>query len=166
MRCSGWPGSVNQNVEDMSEFVPVLLAQGKKRELDIEDPRWQTEEGKQLMTAGYRKEMESLVEDTNARVLVSLEKSRLLRSSVPDRILEPPPVFTFRTKDAGTREVKCRCTGPKTLTFRTWCEIAKLRAPRCLRVDRLLSFCVDNRETYKQLFCWPRGRKGQRDPST
>ena len=71
----------------MSELVPVFLAQEKKRELDLKDPRWQTEEGKQLVTEGFRKEMESLVEDTKAWVLVSLEKSRLLRSSVPDQIL-------------------------------------------------------------------------------
>ena len=38
VRGSGWPGSVNQNDEDMSELVPVLLAQGKKRELDLKDP--------------------------------------------------------------------------------------------------------------------------------
>ena len=77
---------MNQKDEDMSELVLVLLAHSKKRELDFKDPRWQTEEGKQLVTEGYRKEMESLVEDTNTWVLVSLEKSRLLRSSVPDQI--------------------------------------------------------------------------------
>ena len=37
------------------------------------------------MAEGYRKEMDSLVEDTKAWVPVSLEKSRLLRSSVPHR---------------------------------------------------------------------------------
>ena len=85
---SCWPGSVTQNDEDMSELDLVLLAQGKKRELDLKDPRWQTEEGKPLVTEGYRKEVASLVEDTKAWVPVSLEKSLLFRSSVPDRILQ------------------------------------------------------------------------------
>ena len=43
-RGSGGPGSVNQNGEDMSELVPVFLAQRKKnKELDLKDSRWQTE---------------------------------------------------------------------------------------------------------------------------
>ena len=54
--------------------------------------------------------MNSLVEDTKAWTPVSLEKSRLLRSSVPERILQPRPVLTLRTKDDGTQEVKCRGT--------------------------------------------------------
>ena len=58
MRGSGWPGSVNQNDEDKSELVPVLLAQGKKRELDLKDHRWQTKEGKPLVAEGYRDEIE------------------------------------------------------------------------------------------------------------
>ena len=33
VRGSGLPGSVNQNDEDMSELVPVLLAQGKKGDI-------------------------------------------------------------------------------------------------------------------------------------
>ena len=36
VRHSGCPGSVNQNGEDMSELVRVLLASGKKRELDLQ----------------------------------------------------------------------------------------------------------------------------------
>ena len=108
---SGVPGSVGLGDEDMTELVPVLLAQRKKtRELDLEEPRWQTKEDKHLVAEGYRKEMNSLVEDTKAWIPVSLEKSRLLRSSVPDRILQPRPVLTLRTKDDGTQEVKCRCT--------------------------------------------------------
>ena len=65
--------------EEMSELDLVLLAQRKERELD-------------------------LIEDTKAWIPVSLEKSRFLRSSVPDRILQPRPVLTL------TQEVKCRCT--------------------------------------------------------
>ena len=86
-----------------------VLAHGKKRELDLKDPPWQTEEGKQLLTEGYRKEMESLVEDTRAWVPVSLEKSRLFRSSVPDRTLQPRPVLTS-SKDDGIHDGKCQCS--------------------------------------------------------
>ena len=87
VRDSCCPGSVNQNDEDISELVPVRLAQRKKKEFDLKDPRWQTKDGKHLVTEGNKKEMESLVEDTKAWVLVSLETSRFLRSSVPDRTL-------------------------------------------------------------------------------
>ena len=85
----------------------MLLAQERKGELDLLDPRWQTKEGRHLVNEGYRKEMESLVDDTKAWVPVSLEKSRLLRSSVPDRILQPRPVLTLRTNDEVSQ---CRCT--------------------------------------------------------
>ena len=64
----------------MSQLIPVLLAHGK--ELNLNDPRCHTKEGKHLLAEGYRKEMESLVEDTKAWVPVSLERSRPLRSSV------------------------------------------------------------------------------------
>ena len=42
----GCPGSVDQNDEDVSKLIPVLLAHGK--ELNLKDPRWQTKEGKHL----------------------------------------------------------------------------------------------------------------------
>ena len=38
------------------------------------------------------------------------DTSAFLRSSVPDRILQPRPLLTLRTKDDGTQEVTCRCT--------------------------------------------------------
>ena len=90
-----------KNDEGMSELVPLLLAHGKK-ESNLTDPRWQTKECKQLVTEGYRKKMDFLVEDAKAWVLVSLEKSRLLRSSVPDRILLPREKLThtgYSSKD-------------------------------------------------------------------
>ena len=48
----------------------------------------------------------SLVDDTETLVLVSLERSRQFRSSVPDRNLQPRP----RTKHASIHKVKCRWT--------------------------------------------------------
>ena len=95
VRGSGWPGSVNQDDEDMSELVPVCW-----HELDLKDPHWQTKEGK------HEKEMESLVKDTK-----TLGSSLTHVSCAPaDRILQPRQVLTLRTKDDGTLEVKCRCT--------------------------------------------------------
>ena len=113
---------MDQNDEDMSELVAVLLAHGKEEELNLKDPSWQTKEDEHLVAEGFRKELVSLVEDTETWVLVSLERSRFLRSSVPDRILQPRPVLTLRTKDDGSQDVKCRCTLHvfKTLTFWTW----------------------------------------------
>ena len=43
--------------------------------------------------------------DTGAWALVRLEQSRLFRSSVPERMLQPRPVLTLRDKDDGTQEV-------------------------------------------------------------
>ena len=106
VRDSDLSGSVDQCDVDMSELVPV---RGKK-ELDLKDPFWQTKRGNILVPEGYPKELESLVEDTIAWVLVPPERSRLLRWSVPDRILQPRPVLTLTTMDDGTQEVKCRCT--------------------------------------------------------
>ena len=54
--------------------------------------------------------MESLVDDSKAWKPVTLEKSRFLRSTVPDRIVQPRPVLCLRTEDDGTQELKCRCT--------------------------------------------------------
>ena len=68
---SGRPGSVDQDDEDVSQLIPVLLAHWT--DLNLKDHRWQTKEAKHLVEEGYRKEMESLVEDTKVWVLVSLE---------------------------------------------------------------------------------------------
>ena len=83
----------------MSELVPVSLAHARK-ELNLKSPR-QTKEGRQWSSWSATQKR---------RVAVSLETSRLLRSSVPDRIVQPRLVLTLRTKDYGTQEVKCRST--------------------------------------------------------
>ena len=68
-----------------------------------------------------------VVEDTQAWALVALERSRFLRSSVPDRILQLCLVLTLRTNDDRTQEVSvvALCRVSKTLTFWIWCEICK-----------------------------------------
>ena len=60
---------------------------------------------KRRIEEGYKKEFASLV-DTGAWVPVPLEQSRLLRSSVPDRILQPRPVLALRENDDGLHEVE------------------------------------------------------------
>ena len=76
---------MGQDDEDMSELVPVLLADEKAS--SQEDHRGETQEkGGHLVVEGYKKELESLVEDTKASVPVSLERPRLLRSSLTHRI--------------------------------------------------------------------------------
>ena len=99
------------------------------------------------------KEMESLVEDTKARVPVSLERSRLLRSSVPDRILQPRPVLTLRMKDDGTQEVECRCTlqGFKTMMFSD--HVVHKWSSDDLAVNCFVSFCPDNRKRETNILC-------------
>ena len=149
----------------MSELVPVLLAQGKKKELDLKDPRWQTREGKQLVAERYKKEMESLVEDTKAWLPVSLERSRFVRSGVPDWILQPRPVLTWRTKDGGTQEANCRCTLPgfkdpvvlDVVRDLAVCE----RSSAGSAVDRFLSFCADNRRRASSSFAGRHGGKAK-----
>ena len=98
--------------------------------------------------------MDSLVQNTKAWVPVSVEKSRLLRPSVPDRILQPRPVLTFRTGDDGTQEVKCRCTlqgfeDPAVLDLvrdrKTELYVLCEWSRDNFAVDCLVSFSVDNR---------------------
>ena len=175
MRGSGWSGSVTQNDEDMSELVLVLLAQGKKNELNLKGPGWQTREGKQLVAEGYGKEMESLVDDMKAWILVSLEKSRFLRSSVPDRILQQRLALTLSPKDAGTQEVNCWCTlqgfkdpDVRDLVRDRKTESSTLSANGRAMILQAIASCrfVLTTGDVKAAFYWPTGRKGQRDLST
>ena len=131
------PGLVNQNDEDMSELVPVLLAQGKKkRELDLKDP-----------ASRRRKENNSRLKDTGrkwnpwwkTRQPGFLFYSRGHVFGVPayrTGPLQPRPVLTLRTKDDGTREVKCRCTlqGFKDSDVLDLVRDRKTKSPRCLRI--------------------------------
>ena len=89
--------------------VSALLTQGHK-ELNLKEQRWKTPEGKAMIRSGYAKELQSLVTNTKAWIPEDLERSRELRTSVPDRILRPRPVLTLRHDDEGVEEVKCRCT--------------------------------------------------------
>ena len=57
------------------------------------------------------------------------------------------------------------------MTFRTWQEIARRRALRCLRmvdidfaVHRLLSFCVDNRRRATSFSAGGQGEEANRAP--
>ena len=70
VRDSDRPGSVHHNDEDMSELVPCVVVHAK--ELNLKHLCWPMKEGKHFVAEGCRKEMESLVEDMNAWVLVSL----------------------------------------------------------------------------------------------
>ena len=92
--------------------VDVLLTQGSK-EVNPVNPRekkWQTTEGKARIARAYAKELNNLVTETKAWRPVDLEKSRQLRTAVPERILRPRPVLTLRHDDEGVEEVKFRCT--------------------------------------------------------
>ncbi|CAK0795301.1 unnamed protein product [Prorocentrum cordatum] len=89
--------------------VDVLLTQGSK-EINPKEDKWKSPEGLAMIEKAYTKEMTSLVHETKAWKPVDLEKSRLLKTQVPDRILRPRPVLTLRTGDDGKEEVKCRCT--------------------------------------------------------
>ena len=97
------------DAEAVDDSVPVLLTQGCK-ELDIKAPHWHTREGKRFIEELYKKKFTWLVEDTAAWVLVSFEQSRLLRSSVPYRVLQLSLVLTVRKKVDGLQDVKCPCT--------------------------------------------------------
>ena len=114
------PGSLTRHLLFLARHLPVLRMTATLLELWIKMMRicpnsslcccprergrsliskiscWQTKEDKHLVTERYRKEMHSLVEDTKAWVPGSREKSRLLRSSVSDRNLQPRPVLTLR----------------------------------------------------------------------
>ena len=127
----------------------MLLAHGEK-DLNLKGLRWQTKEGKHVGDEGYRKEMECVVEQTKARVPVSLERSRLMRSSVQ----EPRPVLTLRTKHDGNQEAKCWCTLQEFKDLdaldlvrdrQTLSSTLSTNGSDDLAVDCFVSFCVDNR---------------------
>ena len=71
----------------------------------------QGKDGKRLMKESCRKELASLVEDTGPWVLVSLEKSRLLRCSARTypATTSSGPVLACPGGHDGTQEAKCRC---------------------------------------------------------
>ena len=140
----------------VSEFVPVMPMGRRSWILKILVGR--RRKAKILLAEGQWKEMESLVEDTKAWVPVALEKSRLLRSSVPDRTLQPRLVLALRMKDDSAQEVESRCPlqglkGPDVLkrtplfpaTVRE--KLPTTRAPRThdvpgtVRIHRLASNC-------------------------
>ena len=86
----------------------VLLANGRG-EVNLKEDRWKTPEGRALVSAGFKAEMDALVRDTGAWKLASIDESRRVRSTNPDRIMKPRPVWTEREKD-GKQVLKCRLT--------------------------------------------------------
>ena len=64
------------------------------RELDLKDPAGSRRKAKKLWLKDAGKKW-----NLWSTRPVSLETSRVLRSSVPDRILQPRPVLTLRPKD-------------------------------------------------------------------
>ena len=87
----------------------VLLAQGRK-ELDKRAPQWRSNEGQQKTIAGFAKELNKLITVKGAWVPKSLEESRRIRSTMPDRILAPRLVLTASQDESGQEVAKCRLT--------------------------------------------------------
>ena len=87
----------------------VLLAQGRK-ELDKRAPQWRSNEGQQKIIAGFAKELNKLITVKGAWVPKSLEESRRIRSTMPDRILAPRPVLTASQDESGQEVAKRRLT--------------------------------------------------------
>ena len=93
----------------VADETGVLLAQGRK-ELDKHAPQWQSEEGKQKISAGFKKELNKLIHIKGAWVPKNLVESHRIRSTMPDCILVPRPVLTSPQDESGQEVVKCRLT--------------------------------------------------------
>ena len=63
-----------------------------------------------MIREGFEKEMYKLVGKTGAWKLLDKAASRKVRSTVPERIMNPRPVLTEKVGDDGSEEVKCRLT--------------------------------------------------------
>ena len=84
----------------VSDETCVLLAQGRQ-ELDKRAPQWRSDEGLQKIIAGFAKELNKLINVTGAWAPKSLEESRRIHSTMPDRILVPRPVLTVSQNQSG-----------------------------------------------------------------
>ena len=93
----------------VADETGVLLAQWRK-ELDKHAPQWQSKEGKQKISAGFKKELNKLINVKGAGVPKSLEESQRIRSTMPDCILVPRPVLTSSQDESGQEVAKCRLT--------------------------------------------------------
>ena len=91
------------------EADQVLLAGGRS-ELNLRLDKWISPEGKAKIIARVRKEVQNVVMDKQALKPLSIEQSRQVRQSAPDRIVPSKLVFVEKLDDTGEELVKARWT--------------------------------------------------------
>eukprot|EP00435_Cladocopium_sp_Y103_P050503 s1907_g15.t1 len=87
----------------------VLLA-GARGELNLREPRWKEEKGKNMLIAGIQKELTNVIQNKRALKPLSLEESRRIRQQNGDRVVPSKLVLTLKCEDTGEEVVKARWT--------------------------------------------------------
>eukprot|EP00435_Cladocopium_sp_Y103_P018859 s2377_g4.t1 len=87
----------------------VLLA-GARGELNLKEPRWKEEKGKNMLIAGIQKEVTNVIQNKCALKPLSLEESRFIRQHSSDRVVPSKLVLTLKCEDSGEEIVKARWT--------------------------------------------------------
>ena len=87
----------------------VLLA-GGRNELDLKADKWQSPTGQEKVIKGVRKEIDNVVTDKQALKPLSIEQSRKIRQSEPDRIVPSKLVLVEKLDETGEAVVKARWT--------------------------------------------------------
>ena len=94
---------------DTIDHSTVLLAGGRK-EINLKEPQWNSEEGRAKLIEGIRKEVKNCIQDKSALRACTLEESRQIRHQHPGRIVPSRLVLTPKVDDSGTEIVKARWT--------------------------------------------------------
>eukprot|EP00435_Cladocopium_sp_Y103_P015753 s1700_g3.t2 len=87
----------------------VLLA-GARGELNLKEPRWKEDSGRQMLLAGIQKEVTNVVHNKQALKPLSLEESRKIRQQEGHRVVPSKLVLTLKCEDTGEEIVKARWT--------------------------------------------------------
>lgn len=78
--------------------------------MDLKLDKWTSAEGKRKLVAGIRKETQNVVADKQALWPLSIEQSRQIRQTEPDRIAPSKLVLVEKLDDTGEEPVKARWT--------------------------------------------------------
>lgn len=87
----------------------VLLA-GARGELNLREPKWKEEQGRQMLIKGIQKELTNVITNKGALRPLSIEESRKVRQQHGDRVVPSKLVLTLKCDDTGEEVVKARWT--------------------------------------------------------
>ena len=106
--------SSNEDTTDVNFVLACdetdALIVGGRKEINMKDEKWRSEDRKQRIMQGWMKEFNTVVHDKKALRPIPLEESRVLRQQYPDRIMPSRLVLTEKDQEDGTFVVKARWT--------------------------------------------------------